>query len=185
MMLCGVSVVFSSLDDVLGLISGKRSSENGHRLSIDGSLPPSCRRRSRATLSRHFAIVSRCAERGARSPSCSQLSWCRRFAIVQARADRRVKLPRSRNDRPRSAAMPLTSADPGHHHSRPTLSTSTRTMGSSVFIAASPDCGSNSSNPTSTHYARPIQAFKQRRVRIGRAAGVDRGELDPDAVLCL
>src|SRR5262249_8588149 len=49
-------------------------------LSIDGSLwlPPSCRRRSSATPSRRFAIASRCDRRGARSPSCSQLSWCRR-----------------------------------------------------------------------------------------------------------
>ena len=31
-MLCGVSVVFNSLDDVLGLMSCKRSSENGQVL---------------------------------------------------------------------------------------------------------------------------------------------------------
>jgi len=41
MMLRGVSIVFNSLGDVLGLMSCKRSSENGQVLvgfSIDGSL---------------------------------------------------------------------------------------------------------------------------------------------------
>jgi hypothetical protein len=40
-MLRGVSIVFNSLGDVLGLVSCKRSSENGQALvgfSIDGSL---------------------------------------------------------------------------------------------------------------------------------------------------
>src|SRR6266478_5852393 len=68
--------VFNSLGDVLGLMSCKRSSENGQVLvgfQSDGSLwlPPSCRRRASATPSRHFAIGSRCDKRGARSPSCS------------------------------------------------------------------------------------------------------------------
>src|SRR6266550_8766908 len=91
MMLCGVSVVFNSLGDVLGLMSCKRSSENGQLLvgfqSTEAfGLPPSCRRRSSATPSRRFATASHCDRRGARSPSCSQLSWCRRAIYRQAEA---------------------------------------------------------------------------------------------------
>src|SRR5258707_514836 len=37
-----------------------------------------CRLSTSATPSRRFATASRCGRRDARSPSCSQLSWCRR-----------------------------------------------------------------------------------------------------------
>jgi hypothetical protein len=68
-MLCGVSVVFNSLDDVLGLMSYECSSENGQvLLGFQSTEAFGCLhhavRRSSATLSRRFAIASRRPSRG-------------------------------------------------------------------------------------------------------------------------